>query len=111
MLATARATAYLVELRAAVAICLLDHHYRGVRDVDPALDHAGCHQYVCFAAREGRHGRALVTRAHLAMHDLDPEAAELSGGKPLPLSCCGPRLADGGLLHQWANHEALTALA
>ena len=63
--------AQLVQLRDAVAVGLLDHDHRGVRDVDADLDHAGRHEHVDLARREAPHHVALLARGHLAVHHLD----------------------------------------
>jgi hypothetical protein len=66
-----------VELGEAEALGMLDHHHRGVRHVDPDLDHRGRDQKAAVACRKGRHGSILVARRHLAVDQSDLLAESL----------------------------------
>ena len=90
--AAADATAELVQLEQPEAVGILDHHDRGVRDVDADLDHRGRDEDVELVVAECPHDRFLVGRSHLPVQQTDPQAGQLLGPEPLVLVGGGFRL-------------------
>ena len=74
--AAADAAAQLVELGEAEGLGALDHHDRGVGDVDADLDHGGGDQEPGAAGGEVGHRRVLRRRRQLAVDEADELGAE-----------------------------------
>ena len=74
--AAAHPAAQLVELGEAEGLGALDHHDRGVRDVDAHLDHRGGDQEPGAAGDEVGHRGVLLRRRHLAVHQAGHARAE-----------------------------------
>ena len=65
---TAHASTQLMQLRKSEALCVENHHYRGVRHIHTHLYHCRCHENLCLAAHEFLHLGILFLRLHLAVH-------------------------------------------
>ena len=74
---SADTSAQLMELRQAEALRILDHHHRGVGDIDADLNHGGAHANVRLARGEGFHHRGLLLRAHAAVEYCDARIRKL----------------------------------
>ena len=69
--APAHPSAQLVQLGEPEALRVLDQHHRGVRDVDPHLDHARRHEHLHRVVPERPHGRVALFRLHPSVHEAD----------------------------------------
>ena len=84
-----------MKLRQTKSVCMLDHHHRGVRHVNPDLHHRRGHQQVNLPGLEGRHRPLLLIRFHPAVQQADLEPAKFTILQPL---CALQRRSQVGLL-------------
>ena len=74
--AAADAPAKLVQLRDPEPFGVLDEHHGRVGHVDADLDHGRRDEHLGLAGDEARHRALLVGGRHLAVQQLEPQAAE-----------------------------------
>ena len=99
----------LVELGDAEAVGVLDHHDRGVGDVDAHLDHRRGDQHVERAGTERGHHRFLFLRRQLPVQQTQAQAGKHLDAEPFVLLGRRAGLDPLRLLDQWADDVGLVA--
>ena len=79
MLATADATAKLMQLADAEPVGVLHQHHGGVWHVDTHLDDGGAHQDIDLTRPEGRHHGVLLLGTQPAVHEPETKSRQLTG--------------------------------
>ena len=103
------ASPQLMQLGEPESLGVLHEHHRGVRDVDPHLDHRGRDQQVRVAGTEALHDGLLVPRSHPPMQEVDPQLGEDLGRQPLRLRLGRLHLGTVPLVDGGADDEGLPA--
>ena len=106
--AAADAAAQLVQLREAETLGVLDHHQRGVGDVDADLDHCGGDQQLNATCREISHHPRLLLALETAVHQADLQRRQF-GTQALEGVDGGLQLQLLGLLDERADPVGLPA--
>ena len=103
--------AQLVELGQAEQVGPLDHHHRGVGDVDPDLDHGGGDEHVDLPLRNCCISARPLGDRQLAVDALDAVAVQLARAQLERLGLGRGGLARLRLGHERADDVGLAALA
>src|SRR5215471_19423042 len=76
VLAATHSPSELVKLRQSEPIGILDHHHGGIGYIDPDLYHGRRYQHIDHSISKGAHDSIFLCRAHLSMHQTQPEIWE-----------------------------------
>src|SRR4030042_1330294 len=97
----------LMQLGKTKSFCMLHHHDRGIRDVDPNFDDSRSHQDLNLPFLKLHHDGLFLLTFHPAMEKSDPELRKDSLLELLSHPGCIPELQFFRLFHQRVDDEDL----